>query len=397
MAVGMRVAVVSWIFVAGCVAASAQQGADSQAALADHLAKAQGYLRQNKPELAIPELESAVAIDGGNAETQGNLGVLEYFQGRFSDAIPHMRVALDLKPELSKIRGLLGIAELRTGDLDRARKDLETAVPQIEEKKFKVQAGLELVGLYTRSGELDEAAAVIADLRKADPGNAEVLYAAYRTYSDLSSESMMSLALAEPDSAQMHQVMAQEKIKQGDTNGAIANYRKAIAINPLLPGVHFELAELLNTSQDGAIKRQAELEYREALKVNPLDEKSEVRLGEIDAQKGEAAKAEEEFKRAMQMQPADAAPRLGLAKVLTDKGESDEAIALLEETVKLDPTNGVVHYRLGTLYREKGRAEDAKKEIALYKQYKDLKDKLRATYKDLLRQPAEILDDAPAK
>jgi Flp pilus assembly protein TadD len=61
---------------------------------------------------------------------------------------------------------------------------------------------------------------------------------------------MLALSLAAPDSAQMHQLMAHEAARQGNTHAAVEEYRKAIAINPHLPGVHFELAELLNSSQE---------------------------------------------------------------------------------------------------------------------------------------------------
>jgi len=57
----------------------------------------------------------------------------------------------------------------------------------------------------------DRAASAIPELRKADPGNVEVLYAAYRSHTDLATEAMMALALAAPDSAQMHQVIATKR------------------------------------------------------------------------------------------------------------------------------------------------------------------------------------------
>jgi tetratricopeptide (TPR) repeat protein len=183
-----------------------------------------------------------------------------FFQGSPTEAIPHFRAALERQPGLAKIQGLLGMAESRTLDFADARKDMEAAFPSLQDPRFQVQLGLELVGLYTQSGDLDKAAAVLAQLRKADPDDAEVLYAAYRTYSDLSGESMLSLSLAAPDSAQMHQLLAHEETRQGNTNGAIAQYRKAIAIDPHLPGVHFELAELLRTSMDETVKKEAEQE-----------------------------------------------------------------------------------------------------------------------------------------
>jgi tetratricopeptide (TPR) repeat protein len=368
----------------------AQAANDRQSQIEEHSRKAQEYLREKQPGLAIPELQALVAIDAENVEAQGNLGVLLFFQGNAGDAIPHLRVALEHQPGLAKIQGLLGMAERRTLDLSDARKDMEAAFPSIQELHFQVQLGLELVSLDTESGDLEGAAAVIAQLRKADPENAEVLYAAYRTYSDLAGESMLSLSLAAPDSAQMHQLLAHEEIKEGNTNGAIAQYRKAIAINPNLPGIHFELAELLNTSLDANAKKDAEQEYHSALKANPLDEKAECRLGDIDAARGNTQQAFEEYSKATELQPADADAKLDLAKILIEMNQSDKALALLEQAVQLEPTNPTAHYRLATLYRKNGRIDDAKHEVDLYKQYKDLKEKLRTTYKDLLIQPKEI-------
>jgi Flp pilus assembly protein TadD len=206
---------------------------------------------------------------------------------------------------------------------------------------------------------------------------------------------MMALALAAPDSAQMHQILAHEEIKEGNTNGAIAQYRKAMAIDPKLPGIHFELAELLNTSQDASAKKEAEQEYRQALAVNPLDEKAECRLGEIDATRGNTSQAYEEFSRAVALQPADSDAKLDLAKTLVRMNQLDSAQALLEETIKLEPTNAIAHYRLGTLYQKQRRVEDAKREVELYKKYKEMKEKLHAIYKELMIQPAEIRADEP--
>ena len=95
-------------------------------------------------------------------------------------------------------------------------------------------------------------------------------------YSDLAGESMLALSLAAPDSAQMHQLLAHGAILgRGNTIPAIAQYRKAIAINPHLPGVHFELAEVLRNSTDETLKKEAEEEYHAALLANPQDEKSD--------------------------------------------------------------------------------------------------------------------------
>src|SRR5260370_11486550 len=193
------------------------------------------------------------------------------------------------------------MAESRRLDFADARKDMEAALPSIPDPRFEVQLGLELVGLEAGSGDLEKAAGVIEQLRKAAPDNPEVLYAAYRTYSDRAGESMLALSLAAPDSAQMHQLLAHEDSRQGNTNGAIAQYRKAIAINPHLPGVHFELAELLYTSTDETVKKEAEQEYHAGLLENSQDEKAILRLAELDAQKGNTEQSYKEYTKAVEL------------------------------------------------------------------------------------------------
>ena len=380
-----------------CIAglAFSQSAPATQDAFAAHIQKARKFLDEKRPDLAIPELQAAVAIEPGNFEAQGNLGVLLYFQGKASDAIPHLRAAVNGQPGLGKIQGLLGLAELRTQDFQQGRKDLETAFPIINEPKFKIEVGLELVSLETQAGDQDQASLAVAQLRKIAPDNPEVLYAAYRTYSDLMGESMLALSLAAPDSAQLHQMMAHEQNRQGNSNGAIEQLRKAIAISPHLPGAHFELAELMYSSQDDAVKKQAESEYRAALKDNPQDQKAVLRLAEIDAQKGDIDQSLKGYTQAVQLQPSDADAKLGLAKTLIALNQNDKALKLLEETVQLDPTNATAHYRLGSMYRELGRTDDSKKEIELYKKFKDMKEKLQALYKELQIQPREAVTDEP--
>lgn len=378
---------------AGHILCFSQEKAAQPNSFQEHIQKSTAYLLQRRADLAIPELQAAVALEPSNVEAQGNLGVLLFFQGKPADAVPHLRAALQQKPGLSKIQSVLGFAELHSGEIDQGRRDLETAFPLIEEKKLKIQVGLELVGVYTENSDLEDAVPILIQLRKVAPDNPEIIYAAYRTYSDLTSEAVLSLALAAPDSAQMHQILAHEEIKQGNTNGAVEHYRKAIALDPNLPGVHFELAELLHTSESAAIKQEAEKEYKAALAQNPLDEKAVLRLADIDAQRGNTQEAYRGYSKAAALQPSDAEAKLALAKVLIDMNQQDKALPLLEEAVRLEPTNGSAHYRLATLYRKMGRVDDAKREVDTYKKLKDMKEKLRVLYKDLLIQPKEIRAD----
>jgi tetratricopeptide (TPR) repeat protein len=389
-----KAALVALLLLSGLSLRSvSQESSHNQDQVTQHARLAQRYLQERKPELAIPELEKVIDLDPGNLDARANLGVLLFFRGEYASAVSQLHAALKIQPNLWKIRALLGLAEVHTSDAADALNDLEAAFPLIQDKKLKVEVGLELVGLYNQSSDLDDAAGIITQLRKADPENAEVQYAAYRTYADLSGESMLELSLAAPDSAQMHQLLAHEETREGNTNAAIAQYRKAIAIDAHLPGVHYELAEILHTSEDPVVKKEAEQEYRAAVAESPQDEKAICKLGEIAAAKGDLKQTYDDYAKAAALQPADAEAKLGLAKALIEMNEPDKALLLLEASAQLEPTSSAVHYRLATLYKKMRRPQDAEREVALYKKYKEMKENLHAVYKDLAIQPQEIRED----
>ncbi|HEX4020357.1 MAG TPA: tetratricopeptide repeat protein [Acidobacteriaceae bacterium] len=341
-----------------------------------HTRLAQQYLREKRPDLAIPELREVVALDPNNVDARGNLGVLLFFRGDYANAALQLRAALKLQPDLWKIQGLLGLSERRIGESSEGREDLEAAFPYMQDEKFKIEVGNNLIDSYTSTGDLDKAATTVSAMLKLQPTDVNLLYTAYRLYSDLADQSMLTMALTSPNSAQMHQVMAHELARHGDTDAAIANYRQAIKLDPKLPGLHFELAEILNNSEDPSLKAQAEAEYRAALAINPMDEKSELALGNIAAKRGDLKEAYDDDLHALKLQPNDAEAHTDLAKVLMSMNQPQKAQKLLEQALQIDPTDYVAHYRLSTLYARAGRPADAKHELEEYKKYKDLKDQL---------------------
>jgi tetratricopeptide (TPR) repeat protein len=375
------------VLFAAALPCSPQSTADRQQQIASHAGQAQAYLKENKLDLAASEFAAIVALDPNNVDARGNLGVLLFFQGKYVEAIPQLRAALKLRSPLWKIQALLGVAEKRTGDLQEARGDLEKAFPHVEEQKIRVETGMELIDLYSQSGDLDKAAPIVSVLRTLEPTNEDILYTAYRIYSDLTDESILSMMLVASKSAHMHELMAHELAKHGHPEEAIENFRVAIKINPQLPALHYELAEMLNASSEG--REEAASEYRKALALNPMDEASECRLGDIAAQKSDTDEAYKRYTRAVQLRPDDAQAILGLAKVLMSKGQLEKAEQMLKRAIQLDPTSAVAHFRLSTLYRRIGRTADAQRELEQYEKYRAMKEKLRDLYHTMRVEPAK--------
>ncbi len=345
--------------------------------------QAQKYLQEQKPQLAIPLLSEIVSLDPKNVNAQGNLGVLLFFQGKYPEAIPHMRSALELQPELWRILALLGIAEKRTGDAALAQTDLGKAFANVDDKKVQVEAGLELLELQAASGQLDQALSVAAKLRELAPENPQIVFATFHIARRLMDQTLLNMMIAAPDSPEMHMMMAGELSRQGNQTDAIAQYREAIRLNPNLPGAHFELAEQLKTATDPALNAEAEAEYKAAIQVNAYDEKAWRELGRILAAKGDFKRAEEHYRNALSLDPKDSEAKTGLATVLISLDRTNEAISLLEKAVEDDQTNTAAHYRLSTLYRQAGRTADAEREMKAFRHYQDLREKLDKIFRQL--------------
>jgi Tfp pilus assembly protein PilF len=348
-----------------------------------HEQRAHQLLSEKKLELAAKEFAAVLAADPNNLDAQGNLGVLFYFQGKFADAEPHLRAAVEQQPSLTKIRALLGLCERRLGKTDVARTDLEAVFPELEDIKIQEEVGFELIEIDSSSGDLARAATVVETLRQKAPTDPRVLYAAYRIHTDLAGEALLGLSVAAPESGQMYQAIAHELVRQRDMNGAITDFRKALAANPNLPGIHYELAEALHASPDLKLRAEADEQYKLAVAANPSDEKAITRLGDLAVEKGDLDSAASSYKHALALAPNDANALVGLARVYTEKNDPQSALPLLERVVAADSSNVQAHYRLSVVYRKLKRPEDAKRQLDEYQKYKDMKEKMRKLYKDL--------------
>jgi tetratricopeptide (TPR) repeat protein len=389
----------SWaVLCLGLLSGFSQSSPEHQQQIESHNHKAAEYLKENRSDLAALEFKAIIALDPNNVDARGNLGAVLFFQGAYADAIPQLRAALKLQPTLSKIQALLGIAEKRTADIKAARGDLEKAFPRVQEEKIRVDTGMELIEIDSAAGDLDKAASIVSDLRKLEPTNEALLYTAYRIYSDLAAESLLSLSVVDPNSARMQQAMAHELAKRGNTAEAIEHYRAALKIDPRLPGLHFELADMLRTLSTAEGRDEAEKEYRAALEANPRDEQAECRLGEIALQRDNLKEANERYARAIQLHPNDPEATIGLAKVFMTMDQPQKAEPLLLRALQMDPTSAMAHFRLSTIYRQTGRTADAQHEFEEYQKYKQMKEKLREIYHDLHQdQSPEEGDDRNPK
>lgn len=375
----------------GCGLCFAQDQADKQQQIAEHNRKAQEYLHDKRPDLALPELQSLVALDPTNTDAVANIGVLLFFQGDCVNAVPQLRAASAQRSELWRVQFLLAVCEGRLGDTTSARTGFENVLPHLDDPKLRLEAGTALVQIYESAGDLDKAADLVATLRTQNPTNIPLIYAGYRLHTKLAGEAMLALSLVDPNSAEMHQLIGHEALRYGDFPGAIAQYREALKINPNLSGVHLELGDALKNSTTPTLKSQAEGEYKLAVELNSRDERALYRLAEIEADHGNVEKALTDYTRATELSPSDIDAQLGLAKVLLTMKKADRAQPILERVLQLEPENEAAHYQLSRLYWRQGRKDDANREVDQYKKYKAMKEKLRQLYQQMRITPPDAV------
>jgi len=262
-----------------------------------------------------------------------------------------------------------------------AQSDLEQSFASVDDVKIKKEAGLELIEMVLASGDLDKAASLVSTLEQMTPQDPQILFVAYQISIQKVDRTLLNMAIAAPDSAELHMMMADQFVLMGDPDNAIAQYREAIRLNPSLPGVHFELGVQLKDSSNPALKPQAEHEFRAALSLNQFDEKAWRGLGEVMADKGDFSAAKEDYTRALALNRKDSDVETDLAKLLSAHGDAQEATSLLEMAVKDDPTNIQAHYQLSTLYRQAGRTTDAQHEMNEFAHYRSIKERLGKVFR----------------
>ena len=365
---------------------TAQTAKTGAAAVEDHLEKAESYLKANDQDTAKRELEAVLAIDPSNAEAHANLGVIAFSEQDCQAASRQFRKALEIQPALTKPEALLGICAKRLGD-PAARPLLEKSFAKLKDKQLRLEAGMELARLYDEQGDAGGTAAVMRTLVNLDPDNVDVLFMAERVYTELADDTLNKLALLAPGSARMQQVIAERLVNEGDLKGAIDHYRKALEIDPRVPGVHFELGEALLQSSpaDAAAEALAQKELEAAVAIDGESAKTECELGDIALLESDPGRALSHYRHAFELDPNEVRAQMGLAKLLTED-KPEEAMKYLRMAVKEDPLNGSAHYRLGQLYKRLEMTELAQKEMHLFQEIKQAKDRLAALYNQMNRQ-----------
>jgi len=357
--------------------------------LLNHFKRATDAERAGQNDIAVREFREVLRLDPQNAEARANLGVLAYSAKNYALAAEEFRAARKLRPTLWNAEALLGMSELRLGHTQQAKTLIEESFRHVQDTKLQSQAGMDLISIYYQVHELPRALEILQVLSRSNPKDPSLLYTTYRTYTELAAQSLVTLSQVAPESAELHRILAQTAANQDNFAGAIAEYRKALELNPTLPGLHFELGQaILQSSTAEPARQEAEKEFHQALADDPADANSQYMLGEIAWLRSDLNETLEHYQEAVRLRPEFVDARIALGKVLTSLGRPAEAVQQQLEAVRLDPQNEAAHYRLAQAYRKLGRTEDAEREFATFRKLRDSRLSTRALFQQVQGGPA---------
>lgn len=317
-------------------------------------------------ESAIREYRAFLKLKPNSLEARTNLGAALARNGQFGDAIAEYKAALKLAPSNPGVSFNLGLAYYKSGDLSAAAKELSALRALVGDQP---QVTLLLADTYL---QLEQNTKVIDLLTPAAEKSPQDLGIAYLLGSALIREKKVEAGqryldkiLSNGESAEALLLMGTAKINASDFAGALADFQKAVALNPKVPMLNTYLGQALMATGDTPAAANA---FLAELAQNPNDFNANLNLAVIRKQDQLYDEANKYLARALRLRPGDLRVRYQVATILIAQNKAEPARLELESIVKEAPKFTEAHVSLATVYYRLKRKADGDRERAIVQQ-----------------------------
>jgi len=155
-----------------------------------------------------------------------------------------------------------------------------------------------------------------------------------------------------------------EFFKAGETNNAIEEYRNALKLNPINATAHRQLGFLFYNAK--GMHEQGMQHYNKALKCDPNDPRIHHDLGMAFLHQGKFDRAATHLLVALRGMPDGLNKQYNLLRMqcsigqaMLGKGDWEQAELNLSEAAQLDPNSAATHYLLATALAERWKLDEA--------------------------------------
>ena len=250
-------------------------------------------------------LETAVANDNANAAIYSLLAIVYEKIGRYDNAIPAMRLAINLEPESEKYHYQYGLL-LSNADAPAA------ALIRIDEalKDFPKSARLWLAR-----------------------GVAELTYGK----NDDAAQSINKAIELDPNFAQAYAYLGLVRVQIGQFNEAIGLYEKALEKDSNLSAIHQMIADVMLQQTDADNKR-IESELKKSIAADPTFTLSYLTLGKLYIRMSRWTEAAENLEKTVKLKPDTAEAYYQLGRVYARLKRKEDADAALAKFKNLSET-----------------------------------------------------------
>src|SRR5256885_2000684 len=287
----------------------------------------------------------------------------EYFgQGRYKDALIEYQNVLRFNASDSRAIERMGFAYHNLGDFRRAYPFLLKAR---QANPDDVNVTMKLAAIYLLAGKLDEARELAGGILEKDPNHLEalqVMAVAARRQNEIA-EAAAGFEAARPvleARAGYHISLAELSLKTRDFTKAEAHLKEALNRDEKSVQTHLMLANLYRAKGD---RDSALAEFKTAVAIEPVVGGARLNLVDFHAANRDFNAAKEVLKSSKESDGDYLATRRRLSELAFIEGKTDESLAILADVFKKAPTDVEGHLIRGRIYLTKRQTTEAIQEF----------------------------------
>jgi len=284
----------------------------------------------------------------------------------FAEALTLLDSLIEEQPDNARAYYFKGVAHLGKGETDVGKTALLKTVA-LEPDGYP-KARMLLSEIYIKQGDMELAEKESRELLKKDPKDYQVQLILgnalmFQRKTAEAREVFKGLIAAEPQNAVGYFRLGLLDRMEKRPEDAMANFQKALEINPRLMDVFTHVIALMAEKKefDAALKK-CEEQLTIVEKSDPAQSMVHAVMGGLYLAKQDKQKAEAAFQTALQKNPNAVQPYYALARIYMSDDRTDKAIEQYDAVLKKNPNQAGPHMLLGTIY-------DMKKDFKLSEEH----------------------------
>jgi tetratricopeptide (TPR) repeat protein len=289
-----------------------------------HLNRGETFFKAEQFDKAEIEFLNVLRIEATNAIALRQLGFSYYQQGRLLQAYAFLQEAARTDPANDDVRVRLAGILLASRKLKEARAQAEVVL--------------------LRNPANEEALMLVADTATSEKDITELR------------QHFESLRPAAEKTAGFHLALGTLQLRQQHTNEALADFQRALALNPKSSPAHLALGNVFALLKDNG---RADLHLKTASELAPIRSPRRIQYADFKLQSGDLTAAKAHLQSITKQAPDYLLPYVRLAEISLTERRFDEAASLVKKILARDHANYEAMLLLGRISMARGEPAQA--------------------------------------